>query len=124
MDPMIVALVGGAVLGAMKGKENEKAYKQAQKVEATREKWAPFTGRRGQTVTKPSATDPLMQGLVAGAMLGQQFDGGGAQAPGQAPVAGQPAAPSGVSPEGIPMASAQPWGPQANYYAPYRGGKV
>lgn len=73
MDPLTISLIAGGVLGAMKGQQNEKNWREQQQIEATKERWAPFTGRRGQNQARPNSMDPLMQGLVSGALIGNQL---------------------------------------------------
>lgn len=134
MDPMTIALISSAVLGMAKGQEQQFNAKQQGKVEATREKWAPFTGRRGQSVARPSSMDPMMQALLTGAMIGQQFKGGAGAADPAAAAGGA----TGVGPAGTPMANAAPYNggagaspatgdmgfnayAQQNYTRPYAG---
>lgn len=100
MDPMTISLIASSVLGMLKGQQDQKAYKENQKIQAVKERWSPFTGRAGQIASRPNAMDPMMQALVTGAMIGGQFKGG---------ASADPAA--GALPAGdndLPMASAQP----------------
>lgn len=105
MEPFTIAMIAGALMGAQKSSEQQHAYKMMTKTEATRERWAPFTGRRGQTLEKPSQTDPIMQAMLAGAMMGQQFKG--SPSPTGEAVGGPGV--GGVGAAGTPLATAQPY---------------
>lgn len=74
--PMIIALIASALLADQKAREDQRNYKAQQKVEAAKERFAAFTGQRGQTLGRPSASNTMMQGLMSGALMGQQLSGG------------------------------------------------
>lgn len=74
MAPLIPLLVmAGASL--LKNQQDKNQYQTQQKIQATKERWAPFTGRPGQDQKAPDQMGTMMQGLMAGAMMGQQFGG-------------------------------------------------
>jgi hypothetical protein len=129
MDPMTISLIAGAILGDKKARDNQANYKEQQKIEATKERFAPFTGQHGQTLSRPNGTDTMMQSLLTGAMIGQNIKSAGGA--GAASDAGATAAApvSGVGPAGTPMANANPYSGgmntdpnqymAANYTRPY-----
>jgi hypothetical protein len=68
-----LAVMGG--LSMAKSSEDRRNYNQNMKNQAVRERWAPFTGQRGQFLKQPSEMGTMMQGLATGAMLGQGMGG-------------------------------------------------
>lgn len=126
MEPMTIALIASGILGLNKSQEQQRAYKEQMKTEAVKERWAPFTGRRGQSGARPSATDPIMQALVTGAMMGQQFKGGPAPTDAQANAAAGNAGGSaelGTMPQPAPArTNVNPAFGQQGYFDPYNPG--
>lgn len=61
-------------MSMLKGREDQKRWKEQQKIEAVKEKWSPWTGQHGGNSARPSATAPLMQGVASGMALAQNYD--------------------------------------------------
>lgn len=68
MDPITLAILGA---GLLKGHQDVSNYQRQQELEATREKWSPWTGVHGQNLQAPSALAPAMQAAMAAAMWNQ-----------------------------------------------------
>lgn len=75
MDPMTIMLIAGA-LGLNKSEEQAQNYKTNEGIEAQKSRFATFTGQHGQTLARPSSSDPMMQSLMAGAMISQNMPQG------------------------------------------------
>jgi hypothetical protein len=69
-------MIASAVLGANKAEGQQFAFKQQQGLEALKTKYNTFTKNGvGQNMTPPNATDPMLQALMAGAMMGKGMKG-------------------------------------------------
>ena len=75
MNPMLIGMLAGAGLGVIKGQEDKKNYKQEQKLNAIKAMYSPWTGIAPTNPKNPSMMGSMMQGGMAGGMMGQQFDG-------------------------------------------------
>lgn len=75
MNPWAVLI--GAALGAVKAENEEKAAHAERKTESTKTRWSTFTGDRGHNVAQVDHMGRVMQGAMAGGMMGQ---GGSGQA--------------------------------------------
>ncbi len=123
MNPMIIAALAGAGMGLIQGEEAKRNHKKQMKVESVKQRWSAFTKQRGQNLAAPSSIAPVMQGAMAGAMFGQQFNA--------APAGGPPTSvadrnayeakpgfvgpPSGASNQSVALTGQQPM--QYNAYA-------
>ena len=73
MDPLTIAAIAslaGMGLGALKGSEDQKAWKKQTEIEAEKERWSPWTGVHGQSSAQPGMIGPVLQGGLSGAMIG------------------------------------------------------
>jgi hypothetical protein len=76
VDPFTIMMIASAVLGANKAEGQQFAFKQQQGLEALKTKYNTFTKNGvGQNMTPPNATDPMLQALMAGAMMGKGMKG-------------------------------------------------
>jgi len=82
MNPWAIDI--GAALGDVKAQGEEKKAHEARKVESTKSRWSTFTGKTGENVASPDHMGRIMQGGMAGAMMGQSMGGGEAAAGGNA----------------------------------------
>ncbi len=71
----------GAVTGAKKAEEDKKLHAIYQKGEAEATRYSPWTGIKGKTAPMKGSQGAIMQGLMAGLMMGQQFTGEGKGGP-------------------------------------------
>ncbi len=101
MNPLLSGALIGAGMGVLKGQEDRKLAKQAQnqwasdkaeanKLNAVKSRYSQWTGHRPQDFRQarpltPGLLGPIMQGGMAGAMMGQGFKGGGTN-PAQGPA--------------------------------------
>ena len=85
MEPMTMALLAGAALGAGKGFMDQDNEDRQRKIAAATARWSPWTGMQAQLPKGSNMLGSVLQGAMAGAMLGKQF-GGGAAAPTEAPL--------------------------------------
>lgn len=122
MDPMTIALIASAGMGLLKGEADKKAYNKSANAEAVKEQWSPFTGQHGQMQKEPNPMDSMMQSLLTGAMIGQQFKGAPPTDPNAgAAVAAEPQYIPGQG-QGMYANAAPPQPPTAlSYTAPWRG---
>lgn len=73
----------GALAGAMKGKQDQQAWRDQQNFEATRERYSPWTGMHGQYMQKPNKMGTMLQGFMAGLSYGQKMKQGQEKQPDQ-----------------------------------------
>ena len=73
MWPLII----GAAMSALKSKKDQERYAKEKQVEATAARWSPWTGMQQKSGPTPDAMGTMMQGLMAGWMMGQQNGWGG-----------------------------------------------
>lgn len=84
MDPITIALIGAA-LGAGKGFMDQDNEDKQRKIAAVTARWSPWTGMQAQLPKGSNILGSVLQGAMAGAMMGKQFGGGGAEAGLKAP---------------------------------------
>jgi hypothetical protein len=75
MNPWIIA--AGAALGLLRAQQQERAAHEDRKVQGTKTRWATFTGAHGKDTPHTDTMGMVMQGAMAGALLGQQLGGKG-----------------------------------------------
>lgn len=80
MDPMTLGLLIGGGTGLLKGMSDAEAAKHQRKVEAEVARWSPWTGMKPERVGAVNVLNPVMQGAFLGAMMGNQFPAGEAEA--------------------------------------------
>jgi hypothetical protein len=74
MEPMTIAMLVGAGLGALKSNEEKGIWSDQQKAEAEKSRYAPWTGQWGQNLPGPTGDmGNIMAGTMAGAAIGQQM---------------------------------------------------
>ena len=75
MIPMLIGAGLGAGLGLLQNREQKKAQRRTQMAEAAKTQYSPWSGLgAGQTVAQaPSAFGSMLQGGMAGAMIGQKI---------------------------------------------------
>jgi len=73
MHPMLIGLLAGTGLGALKHGEEKKAAKADRKVQATKARFSPWTGMMPSDVRDPSLMGNMMTGATGGLMMGQAF---------------------------------------------------
>lgn len=70
-----IPMLAGAALGAMKNGEESASAAEANKVEAVKELYSPWTGVHSKgNVKKPSLMGDLGSGMLSGAAMGQSFN--------------------------------------------------
>jgi len=76
MEPLTIALIGGG-LGLGKGLMDKEAEDRQRKLAAITARWSPWTGMAPQMPKDANMLGSVLEGALAGAMLGKQFGGGG-----------------------------------------------
>jgi hypothetical protein len=71
VNPWIIA--AGAALGLLRAQQEERAAHEDRKVQGTKTRWATFTGNQGRDTPHTDTMGMVMQGAMAGALLGQQM---------------------------------------------------
>lgn len=66
----------GAVVGGMKAQQEERAAWKERNLEALKTRWSTFTGKGGQNVKQTDHLGRVMQGAMAGGMMGMGGDQG------------------------------------------------
>lgn len=78
MEPMTMALLGGAALGAIRGKQNEKRMKENDKFRRAAIQYSPWTGMGDPgSQALPGMFESGLSGAVQGAALGNLAGLGG-----------------------------------------------
>ena len=96
MDPITIGLLAGAGLGLVKGELIDRPKEKRQrKQEAEIARYSPWGGMQAQRVQEADPFGSMMQGGMAGGMMGSQFGGGGGSA--GAAGAGTSATPGGMA---------------------------
>ena len=74
MEPMTIAMLVGAGLGALKSNEEKNMWADQQKAEAEKTRYAPWTGQWGKNLDPPTGdAGRIMEGALTGAAIGQQM---------------------------------------------------
>lgn len=74
MEPMTIAMIIGAGLGALKSSEEKNMWADQQRAEAEKTRYAPWTGQWGKTLDGPIGDmGHIMAGAMSGAKVGQQM---------------------------------------------------
>ena len=83
-----IPMAAGAVMGAMKNSDDQKAAAEDRKLQAIKELWSPFTGQHGST---PMGAKSLMadvgEGAIDGLAMGQSMNNAQAKSSASAPQA-------------------------------------
>lgn len=75
MEPMTIAMLVGAGLGALRSNEEKNMWADQQRAEAEKTRYAPWTGQWGSNLAPPTGDmGNIMAGTMAGAAIGQQMD--------------------------------------------------
>lgn len=70
-----IPMAAGAVLGAVKNQDDQKAAQADAKFQAVRELWSPFTGKHGDTPkSAPSMMQAVGEGAIGGLAQGQAME--------------------------------------------------
>jgi hypothetical protein len=79
MSWVTVGVAGAGLLGGgVKAIADNKQYKRDQLAQSELTRYSPWTGMKGQSLSRPSAFGTVLQGGMTGAMLGQGINAGGA----------------------------------------------
>lgn len=103
MDPITIGLIAGAGKGLL----DQRQEKKDRQTQSEIQRWSPWTGLQGQQVKGTNLVNPMMQGAMTGAMMGQGMGGAAAAGGGTGVEAGA------LGSGGVPMA------PESQFYSPY-----
>ncbi len=121
MDPITIGLIAGAGLGLLRGDEQKRKEKDQRLLNSEITRYSPWTRINPEAVNPADPTGALLQGTLAGGMMGQGISRTNAA---NAALSAQGAAPAAAAPPPVyqqgqgmaPYANASPWTGMSPYY--------